>query len=85
MPGPSVSLPRGAALTLISLGLLVGMLVDALARVMWVEDRVGDNREVLDLVNSNPPSLVVATIVALSGVTLGGILWMRERRSSATG
>lgn len=85
MPGPSVSLPRGAALTLISLGLLVGMLVDALARVMWVEDRVGDNREVLDLVNSNPPSLVVATIVALIGVTLGGVLWMRERRSSATG
>lgn len=80
MPGPSVSLPRGAALTLISLGLLVGMLVDALARVMWVEDRVGDNREVLDLVNSNPPSLVVATIVALIGVTLGGVLWMRERR-----
>lgn len=83
MPGPNVSLPRGAPLSLISLGLLVGMQVDALARVMWVEDRVGDNREVLDLVNSNPPSLVVATIVALIGVTLGGVLWMRERRISA--
>ena len=72
---------RGAALAVASVAFLLGMQVDALARVMWVEDRVGANDGALvDLVNGNPPSLIVMTILALAGVGLGYAVWLRDRR-----
>jgi len=86
MAGSRRSMPSGAALLLTSLAFLVGMHVDALARVMWVEDRVGEeNFAIVAIVNSNPPSLIIMTILALIGLGLGTVMWFRDRRNSASG
>ena len=63
-----------------SVAFLLGMWVDAFARVMWVEDRVDDSA-IVDIVNGDPPSLIILTILALAGVGLGCLLWVRDRRT----
>lgn len=66
-----------------SVAFLLGMHVDAFARVMWVEDRVEDSA-IVDIVNGDPPSLIILTILALAGVGLGCLLWVRDRRTGTS-
>lgn len=83
MTEASRSASRGVVMVVASVAFLLGMRVDAFARVMWVEDRVGDSA-IVDIVNGDPPSLIILTILALAGVGLGCLLWVRDRRTGTS-
>lgn len=75
--------PLGAAILFLSLGYLLGVQHDGLARVMWVEDHLSSGDQyLLNLVNSWPPFLVVANILAIVGVVVGALMWILDSRSS---
>jgi hypothetical protein len=79
-------IPSGVVVFLASLAFLIGMHLDALARVMWVEDRVGaENSAIVDIVNGYPPSVIIMTILALMGLGVGSVIWVRDRRTPASG
>lgn len=80
------SIPSGVVVFLASLAFLIGMHMDVLSRVMWVEDRVGaEDSAIVDIVNGYPPSVIIMTVLALMGLGLGSVIWVRDRRNPASG
>lgn len=78
----SRTVTRGSLKIAIAVAFLLGMWVDAFARVMWVEDLIGPDDETLVYVNGWPPSLIVTSSVALALLALGIVEVVRSRGDS---